>query len=86
MLPIHHVPGPFGRDVPSSLGRDVLGPLGQDVPVALLGHGTHIVHSGRGVHGYWVEVYTNTGPGIHIHPYQAGSILFSPYLPLITAP
>jgi len=26
--------------------QDVLGHLGQDVPTALLGHGTHITHSG----------------------------------------
>jgi len=34
------------QDVPGPLGRDVLGYLGQDVPAALLGHGTHIAHSG----------------------------------------
>jgi len=48
-LPVHDVPGPLGRDVP--------GPLGQDVSATLLGHGMHIAHSGRGVHGYLREWY-----------------------------
>jgi len=47
------------QDVPGPLGRDVLGYLGQDVPAALLGHGTHIAHSGWNVPGHWVGMYAS---------------------------